>query len=88
MIEWLLKEEEKAKVGRPKLAENEVLRRAYILLACSLIAVFVMSFCFISTLKGISPLDYAFSIIDNKLLASVSSKGFKITEKYKIMILL
>ena len=83
MREWLLKDE-KAKVGRPKLADTQIKRRAIILLLICLLACFILSFCFICTIKQVEPIDYAIELSKSKLSGLIKNKeGFYITEKYK-----
>lgn len=83
MREWLLKDE-KAKVGRPKLADTEIKRRAIILLLICLLACFILSFCFVCTIKQVKPVDYAIELSKSKLSGIIKNKeGFDISEKYK-----
>ena len=83
MKEWLLKEEQKAKVGRPKLATYMLLKKSYIMLACSLIVVLIMSVCFIGTIKQMSPLELLNYTFGKKLEGIVSNNnGFIVKEYY------
>lgn len=81
--EWLLKDE-KAKVGRPKLASDETLIKAKISILTSLIICFCMGFVFISKFKGVSPAEFAYSLTISKLNGSVvkSTTGFTVKESY------
>lgn len=84
MLDWLLKEEEKAKVGRPKLARVETLRKAEITLIISLVICFSLAFFLFCYIKGEEPLVFAYNITKSKLLASVTNKsGFEVNKKYK-----
>lgn len=80
--EWLLKDE-KAKVGRPKLADDEVLKKAKISIIVSVLVCSVMMFMFVCSVKNVSPLNYAYSLTFEKLGATMNNKdGFITTEKY------
>lgn len=81
--EWLLKDE-RAKVGRPKLALDETLRKAKISILSSLIICFCMGFVFVSKCKGVSPVEFAYSLTVTKLNGSVvkSTTGFTVEEGY------
>lgn len=82
MKDWLLKEE-KTKVGRPKLADNKVLKRAYALIALSMLTCIIMSFFFVCKLKNVSPIDYAYSLTLEKLVGMRENpNGFLIKEYY------
>ena len=82
MIEWLLKDE-KAKVGRPKLALDDTLKKARLLIIVSILASFVLFFCFISEAKGIPPYKYAYHLTFEKLFGSVKNyNGFNVSEYY------
>lgn len=80
--EWLLKDE-KAKVGRPKLANDDILKKAKILIAIGIIISFVMAFIFFCEIKNISPTGYAYSLTVGKLGATINdSNSFIVEEKY------
>lgn len=80
--DWLLKDE-KSKVGRPKLANDEVLKKAKISIVLSIIVCFVMSFMFVCEVKNVSPGKYAYSLTFAKLGATINNKdGFIVKEKY------
>lgn len=83
MREWLLKDYEKAKVGRPKLANEEVLRKAYISIILSFIVCVVMIFIFVCNIKGLKPLNVLYKNTIQRLTASSSNTtGFIVKEKY------
>lgn len=83
MIEWLLKEEEKAKVGRPKLADSFVLKKAKISIAISFLMCAIMAFIFVCDIKNLKPLDVLYSNTFQRLTASSNnSSGFIVKEKY------
>lgn len=75
--------EEKAKVGRPKLAEEDFVKKAKVLIAISFLTCVVMTFSFISIMKGLSPFTYAYNITFKKLLAmSDNPNGFMVKDHY------
>ena len=83
MKEWLLKEEAKAKVGRPKLATYMLIKKSYIMLLSSLIIVLILSVCFIGTIKHMSPLELLNYTFGKKLEGIVSNNnGFIVKEYY------
>lgn len=81
MREWLLKED-KAKVGRPKLADNEAVRKAKILIFICLFSCAIMAFSFISIIKGVSPFRYAYALTIEKLVGSSENPDGFITKSY------
>ena len=84
MIEWLLKDEQKAKVGRPKLADSSVLKKAIISIVLCFLACIVMAFMFVCNIKSLSPKDVLYSVTIQKLEASVgTSDTFIVKEKYR-----
>ena len=83
MREWLLKDYEKAKVGRPKLASDDVLRKAEISIVLSFIVCVVMIFIFICNIKGLKPLNVLYKNTIQRLTATSSNTtGFIVKEKY------
>lgn len=83
MREWLLKDEKKNKVGRPKLADDTIIKKSVALVFVCLVACFILTFGFICSLKNVSPIDYAHLLITQNLFANVNNKnGFIINEKY------
>ena len=82
MKEWLLKDE-KNKVGRPRLANDEVLKKAKISIAIGLIISFILMFSFFSILKGTTPTKYAYSLTLEKLFGELTNKnGFIVNDYY------
>ena len=80
MKEWLLKDE-KNKVGRPRLANDEVLKKAKISIAIGLIISFILMFSFFSILKGTTPTKYAYSLTLEKLFGELTNKnGFIVSD--------
>ena len=80
--EWLLKEEKK-KVGRPKLADENVLKKARISIVLSLIFCFALTFTFISNIKGTSPFNLAYHLTLEKLFGAIENKnGFVVKTSY------
>ena len=72
-----MKDDLKAKVGRPKLADDSAVKKAKISIAISFFLCFVLLFSFISILNNQSPIEYSYKIIRNKLNAMNSNpKGF------------
>ena len=67
MREWLLKEEEeKNKVGRPRLAREEALKKARISIIISVVLIFTLLISFLSIVKKESPLNVINSFIPIK----------------------
>ncbi len=82
MKEWLLKDE-KPKVGRPRLANDKVLKKAKVLLFISIIILFFLCFNFVSVLKGTTVTDLAKSIIASKFSGLlINENGFLVSEYY------
>lgn len=83
MKQWLL-EGEKAKVGRPKLANEDLVKKSMKMIITSFVICFVMLFCFYSYIKGSTPFEMLYSFSFEKLLGSIDNKdGFIVEEKYK-----
>lgn len=83
MKEWLLKEETKNKVGRPKLASNSAVKKAKVwIISCLLICV-ILSFGFVCVLKDVNPFVYAYSLTFEKLVGNLQNQnGFVVKESY------
>lgn len=82
MKEWLLKEE-KNKVGRPKLANEDILKKARISIVLSLLLCFLLTFSFVSILKETSPIDLAYHLTFEKIFGAIENKnGFIVKYKY------
>lgn len=83
MKEWLLKDDDKYKVGRPKLADNSALKRARISIGISLCLCFILFLSFVGTIKKISPVKLAYSITFEKMFGALENKnGFITKESY------
>ena len=83
MIDWLLKEEEKNKVGRPKLADDKLMKRSRILFISSITVVIVLSFFLGCYLKGVSPSKQLYKITIGKIIGPIDNKnGFIINSYY------
>lgn len=83
MKEWLLKEDKKNKVGRPRLADSIVLKKAVYLLIFSFILSFILIFGFICEIKNVNPVTYAYSLTLEKLVGNIrGDKNFLVTESY------
>ncbi len=84
MIDWLLKEDEKKnKVGRPKLADDKLLRRSRIMLIASILVVVSLSFVFGCYVQKVSPLTTLYKMTIGKILGPINNKnGFIIKEYY------
>ena len=84
MIEWLLKEEEKNKVGRPLLARGETLKKSFYMIGLSLVCVVILSFSFVCKISNKSPLYYLSKYNSFKFLANVNNNnGFIVNNYYK-----
>lgn len=81
MKEWLLKEE-KNPVGRPRLADEKVLKNAKILIAVSLFLIFFLCFWFLSVIDGSTPINYAKKIVSSKLQGVFENKNGFIAKEY------
>lgn len=83
MKEWLLKEDKKNKVGRPRLADSIVLKKAVYLLIFSFILSFILIFGFICEIKNVNPVTYAYALTLEKLAGNIrGDKNFLVTESY------
>lgn len=83
MKEWLLKTDTKNKVGRPRLADDLVVKKARHLIAFSLLLCFVLGFCFVCDIKQLNPIEHAYSLTFSKLFGSLQNKnGFFVKEGY------
>lgn len=83
MIEWLLKEEAKAKVGRPKLANTTEVIRAKKSIIFGIICCAILIFGFICAYKNVSPLTYMHHLTLEKYVGSMyNHAGFNIKEYY------
>lgn len=75
--------EEKNKVGRPKLADNEVLKTAKVSILVSLLLCFAFSFYLFCYIKGENPLKYAYHLSLEKVFGVIENKnGFLVNYKY------
>ena len=82
MKEWLLKEE-KAKVGRPKLADESIIKKAWIMIASCVLIIFVLSFNLFCDIKGVKPTKYINMLAVTKLKGSIiKDSNFEVTSKY------
>lgn len=79
--EWLLKDE-KAKVGRPKLANEELIKKSYILIAICTIICVIMSGAFFCVIKNLTPYDFLYKLVGSKLNGIVTNKDGFITKEY------
>ena len=83
MREWLLKEEEKNKVGRPRLADNDAISTAKKLVYLGFIMVIILSFSFICVLKGESPQKILYNMTLEKVFGALENKdGFIVSNYY------
>ena len=82
MIDWLLKEDIR-KVGRPKLADSDIVNRAKKILAISFVSCAILIFGFICSYKNVSPLIYLHHLTLEKYTGSMyNNAGFNIKEYY------
>ena len=82
MKEWLLKEDDKYKVGRPKLANSRALKTAHISIGVSLCLCFILFLSFIANIKGESPLNLAYKISFEKMFGAIENKNGFIAKEY------
>ena len=83
MREWLLKEEEeKNKVGRPRLAREEALKKARISIVVSVVLCFILLISFLSIVKKESPLNIINSFIPIKTFYNKENKEGFIEKNY------
>lgn len=82
MREWLL-QDEKAKVGRPKLATENLINKSKKLLVIAFLSCFLLSFCFISEINGKDPIKYAYSLTFSKFFGQIENpNGYKVKTYY------
>lgn len=82
MREWLL-QDEKAKVGRPKLATENLINKSKKLLLIAFLSCFILSFCFISEINGKDPVKYAYSLTFSKFFGQIENpNGYRVNTKY------
>lgn len=82
MKDWLLKEE-KNKVGRPKLADENVLKKAKMSIFFSILLCVFLSFYFYCNIKGEQPLKFAYHLTLEKVFGAIENKdGFIVSYKY------
>lgn len=80
--EWLLKDE-KAKVGRPKLANEILVKKSVLMIVFCLMLCTIMGFTYVSILKGTTPFKLIGSIASSKLDGIIENKdGFLINSYY------
>lgn len=83
MREWLLKDEEKNPVGRPKLAREDVLKKAKASIYISIAICIMLSVCFFAEMKDEDPLKFTYHLTFEKLFGAIENKnGFIVKEKY------
>lgn len=83
MKEWLLKEDAKNKVGRPKLADTDEIKKSKKMILFGLIIVFILGFMFISTMKNIKPYELLYNISLEKIFGKLENKdGFIVNNYY------
>lgn len=83
MKEWLLSDETKNKVGRPKLANDSILNKARISIGICLFICAILSVSFIGVIKGQSPLKLLYSMSFEKIFGVIENKdGFMVNEYY------
>ncbi len=83
MKEKLLKNTDKNKVGRPKLADNLEVKKSKRLIIFCLLLSFILSFSFICQLKNVNPLQQAYLLTFEKLFGSIQNKNaFMVKERY------
>ncbi len=82
MKEWLLKEE-KNKVGRPKLADVDAIKKSKKMIVLSLLLCLVLSFFLIDIVTGKSPLKTIYHLTLEKTFGALENKdGFMVNYKY------
>ena len=83
MREWLLKDEEKNPVGRPKLAREDVLKKAKASIYISIAICIMLSVCFFAEMKNEDPLKFTYHLTFEKLFGAIENKnGFIAKESY------
>ena len=78
---WLL-EEEKAKVGRPKLANDELMKKSKLMLAFSLFVVLILSFFFGCLVKDVEPSKALYNLTLGKIINIKNKNGFNVKGYY------
>lgn len=84
MKEWLLSDDAKNKVGRPKLADNSILNKAKISICVCFLICIVLSISFVGVIRDESPLKLLYSVTFEKVFGTIENKnGFLVNEYYK-----
>ncbi len=84
MKEWLLSDDGKNKVGRPKLADNSILNKARISICVCFLICIILSISFVGVIRKKSPLKLLYSVTFEKIFGTIENKnGFSVNEYYK-----
>ncbi len=84
MKEWLLTEDGKNKVGRPKLADSKILNKARISICACFVICIILFISFVGTMKNEAPLKFFYSATFEKIFGTIENKnGFLVNEYYK-----
>ena len=79
----MAKKEEKNPVGRPKLAREDVLKKAKASIYISIAICIMLSVCFFAEMKNEDPLKFTYHLTFEKLFGAIENKnGFIAKESY------
>lgn len=83
MRDWLLKDDTKNKVGRPKLATEKLIFKSKIMIVVSLLLAALLFFSFICDVKNENPVEVIYYDTLVKFFGPIENKnGFSVKEKY------
>ena len=79
----MFKDEEKRKVGRPRLAEDDIIEKSKRMIFMSITVCLVLGYFFFSSLNGKSPIDTFYSLSFEKVFGQLNNKdGFLVSSYY------
>lgn len=80
--DWLLKDDEKNKVGRPKLATQKLINKSRIMVGISLLVACILFFSFLCIIKNENPLAIVYSKTLEKVMGPINKKDSFIVKEY------
>lgn len=81
--DWLLKDDDKNKVGRPKLATQKLINKSRIMVGLALLVACILFFSFLCIIKKENPLAIVYSNTLEKVIGPINKKdSFKVKEYY------
>ena len=82
MRDWLLKDDTKNKVGRPKLATEKLIFKSKIMIVVSLLLAALLFFSFICDVKNENPVEVIYYDTLVKFFGPIENKNGSVKEKY------